>query len=292
MAFSFWLPLFFLHFSSNKLQTVHSFCSCHVPWNQLLKLILLIQFLQRKPDLTSIAHLLCCFVRCRSPGGFTLSVPSQRNGGLFGNHLMNGGHRRSNGHQTNATQRPLQVQPPPHYAHMEQPVGRLSRANAMSHPNHHHHHHHHHHRHHNSYGKSPKSTNINLNNANMSSLPNGGHHRYYEHAPPNGYPGHRSSYYDYDKPRTPQGQRYQHTEHQPFNLTQKWFEYSMQNETVVSQNLLNGEIKVTLHRDIPHVAVTLKAKQIREKFCIEQAESRFICSGGSWIINVTCNLMK
>ncbi|KAM8915326.1 calcium channel, voltage-dependent, L type, alpha 1D subunit, a isoform 3-T3 [Spinachia spinachia] len=132
----------------------------------------------------------------------------RRNGGLFGNHLMNGGHRRSNGHQTNATQRPLQVQPPPHYAHMDQPVGRLSRANAMSHPNHHHHHHHHHHnRNHNSYGKSPKSTNINLNNANVSSLPNGGHHRYYEHAPPNGYPGLRNSYYDYDKPRTPQGQR-------------------------------------------------------------------------------------
>uniref|UniRef100_A0A8C4F5N2 Voltage-dependent L-type calcium channel subunit alpha n=1 Tax=Dicentrarchus labrax TaxID=13489 RepID=A0A8C4F5N2_DICLA len=109
----------------------------------------------------------------------------RRNGGLFGNHLMNGGHRRSNGHQTNATQRPLQVQPPPHYAHMEQP--------------------------------SPKSTNINLNNANVSSLPNGGHHRYYEHAPPNGYPGLRSSYYDYDKPRTPQGQRYPHTD-----LLQKW----------------------------------------------------------------------
>uniref|UniRef100_A0A3P9LN87 Voltage-dependent L-type calcium channel subunit alpha n=1 Tax=Oryzias latipes TaxID=8090 RepID=A0A3P9LN87_ORYLA len=131
----------------------------------------------------------------------------RRNGGLFGNHLMNGGHRRSNGHQTNATQRPLQVQPPPHYAHMEQPVGRLSRANAMSHPNHRHHHHHHHHRHHNSYGKSPKSTNINLNNANVSSLPNGGHHRYYDHAPPNGYLGLHRSYYDYIKPRTPQGQR-------------------------------------------------------------------------------------
>uniref|UniRef100_A0A3Q2QBA4 Voltage-dependent L-type calcium channel subunit alpha n=1 Tax=Fundulus heteroclitus TaxID=8078 RepID=A0A3Q2QBA4_FUNHE len=131
----------------------------------------------------------------------------RRNGGLFGNHLMNGGHRRTNGHQTNTTQRPLQVQPPPHYAHMEQPVGRLSRANAMAHPNHHHHHHHHHHRHHNSYGKSPKSTNINLNNANMSSLANGGHHIYYERAPPNGYPGLRTSYYDYNKPRTPQGQR-------------------------------------------------------------------------------------
>uniref|UniRef100_A0A3P9NNI5 Voltage-dependent L-type calcium channel subunit alpha n=1 Tax=Poecilia reticulata TaxID=8081 RepID=A0A3P9NNI5_POERE len=129
----------------------------------------------------------------------------RRNGGLFGNHLMNGGHRRANGHQTNTTQRPLQVQPPPHYAHMEQPVGRLSRANAMAHPNHHHHHHHHHHRHHNSYGKSPKSTNINLNNANMSSLPNGGHHIYYERAPPNGYPGLRTSYYDYNKPRSQRG---------------------------------------------------------------------------------------
>uniref|UniRef100_A0A6Q2XAD2 Voltage-dependent L-type calcium channel subunit alpha n=1 Tax=Esox lucius TaxID=8010 RepID=A0A6Q2XAD2_ESOLU len=142
----------------------------------------------------------------------------RRNGGLFGNHVnhMNGDHhRRSSGHQTNATQRPLQVQPPPHYAHMEQPVGRLGRANAMSHPHPNHHHHHHHH-HNSSYGKSPKSTNINLNNANVSSLPNGGghHHRYYEHTPPpaNGYPGHRGGPYypDYDKlpPRgTPQGQR-------------------------------------------------------------------------------------
>uniref|UniRef100_A0A4W5R8F1 Voltage-dependent L-type calcium channel subunit alpha n=1 Tax=Hucho hucho TaxID=62062 RepID=A0A4W5R8F1_9TELE len=138
----------------------------------------------------------------------------RRNGGLFGNHVNGDHHRRSSGHQTNATQRPLQVQPPPHYAHMEQPVGRLCRANAMSHPNHHHHHRHHHHN--SSYGKSPKSTNINLNNANVSSLPNGGghHHRYYEHAPPpaNGYPGHRGGPYypDYDKPPprgTPQGQR-------------------------------------------------------------------------------------
>ena len=108
----------------------------------------------------------------------------------------------------------LQVQPPPHYAHMEEPVGRLCRANAMSHPddpsNHHHHHHHHNRNHNSSYGKSPKSTNVNLNNANMSGLPNGGHSRYYEHAgPPNGVPaGHRGAYYDYDKPRTPQGQRY------------------------------------------------------------------------------------
>ncbi|XP_067286899.1 calcium channel, voltage-dependent, L type, alpha 1D subunit, a isoform X7 [Pseudorasbora parva] len=133
----------------------------------------------------------------------------RRNGGLFGNHVnhINGDTRRSSGHQTNATQRPLQVQPPPHYAHMEQPVGRLGRANAMAQQNHHrhHHHHHHHHHHNNSYNKSPKSTNINLNNANMSSLPNGGHNRYYEHMPANGYPG--SYYGEYEKPRTPHGQR-------------------------------------------------------------------------------------
>uniref|UniRef100_A0A3P9NPV5 Voltage-dependent L-type calcium channel subunit alpha n=1 Tax=Poecilia reticulata TaxID=8081 RepID=A0A3P9NPV5_POERE len=156
----------------------------------------------------------------------------RRNGGLFGNHLMNGGHRRANGHQTNTTQRPLQVQPPPHYAHMEQPVGRLSRANAMAHPNHHHHHHHHHHRHHNSYGKSPKSTNINLNNANMSSLPNGGHHIYYERAPPNGYPGLRTSYYDYNKPRSPQGQRSQRGDgHHP----------TIRREEEIEEDRLSGE---------------------------------------------------
>ncbi|XP_042155399.1 voltage-dependent L-type calcium channel subunit alpha-1D-like isoform X3 [Oncorhynchus tshawytscha] len=139
----------------------------------------------------------------------------RRNGGLFGNHInhVNGDHhRRSSGQQTNTTQRPLQVQPPPHYAHMEQPVGRLCRANVMSHqhPNQHHHHHN------SSYGKSPKSTNVNLNNANVSSLPNGGghHHCYYEYTPPpaNGYPGHCGGLYytDFDKPPprgTPQGQR-------------------------------------------------------------------------------------
>ncbi|XP_053529886.1 calcium channel, voltage-dependent, L type, alpha 1D subunit, a isoform X2 [Ictalurus punctatus] len=131
----------------------------------------------------------------------------RRNGGLFGNHInhINGDPHRGSGHQTNATQRPLQVHPPPHYADMEQPVGRLDRANAMAQHNHHHHHHHHH-NHHNSYSKSPKSTNINLNNANMSSLPNGGHNRYYQHAPANGYTG---PYYpgEYEKPRTPNGQR-------------------------------------------------------------------------------------
>ncbi|XP_053529887.1 calcium channel, voltage-dependent, L type, alpha 1D subunit, a isoform X3 [Ictalurus punctatus] len=135
------------------------------------------------------------------------AITLQRNGGLFGNHInhINGDPHRGSGHQTNATQRPLQVHPPPHYADMEQPVGRLDRANAMAQHNHHHHHHHHH-NHHNSYSKSPKSTNINLNNANMSSLPNGGHNRYYQHAPANGYTG---PYYpgEYEKPRTPNGQR-------------------------------------------------------------------------------------
>ncbi|XP_053098404.1 calcium channel, voltage-dependent, L type, alpha 1D subunit, a isoform X13 [Pangasianodon hypophthalmus] len=135
------------------------------------------------------------------------AITLQRNGGLFGNHInhINGDPHRGSGHQTNATQRPLQVHPPPHYADMEQPVGRLDRANAMAQHNHHHHHHHHH-NHHNSYSKSPKSTNINLNNANMSSLPNGGHNRYYQHVPANGYTG---SYYpgEYEKPRTPHGQR-------------------------------------------------------------------------------------
>ncbi|KAM9444177.1 calcium channel, voltage-dependent, L type, alpha 1D subunit, a [Clarias gariepinus] len=130
----------------------------------------------------------------------------RRNGGLFGNHInhINGDPHRGTGHQTNATQRPLQVHPPPHYADMEQPVGRLDRANAMAQHNHHHHHHHHH-NHHNSYSKSPKSTNINLNNANMSSLPNGGHNRYYHHAPANGYPGPYCP--EYEKARTPHGQR-------------------------------------------------------------------------------------
>uniref|UniRef100_A0A4W6ES09 Voltage-dependent L-type calcium channel subunit alpha n=1 Tax=Lates calcarifer TaxID=8187 RepID=A0A4W6ES09_LATCA len=165
----------------------------------------------------------------------------RRNGGLFGNHLMNGGHRRSNGHQTNATQRPLQVQPPPHYAHMEQPVGRLSRANAMSHPNHHHHHHHHHHRHHNSYGKSPKSTNINLNNANVSSLPNGGHHRYYEHAPPNGYPGLRSSYYDYDKSHAGDGRHPTIRREEEFDEDRFSGEYYSGEEFYEDDSMLSGD---------------------------------------------------
>uniref|UniRef100_A0A3Q1AMK9 Voltage-dependent L-type calcium channel subunit alpha n=1 Tax=Amphiprion ocellaris TaxID=80972 RepID=A0A3Q1AMK9_AMPOC len=165
----------------------------------------------------------------------------RRNGGLFGNHLMNGGHRRSNGHQTNATQRPLQVQPPPHYAHMEQPVGRLSRANAMSHPNHHHHHHHHHHRHHNSYGKSPKSTNINLNNANVSSLPNGGHHRYYEHAPPNGYPGLRSTYYDYDKSHRGDGRHPTIRREEEFDDDRFSGEYYSGEEFYEDDSMLSGD---------------------------------------------------
>ncbi|XP_017160263.1 calcium channel, voltage-dependent, L type, alpha 1D subunit, a isoform X12 [Poecilia reticulata] len=175
------------------------------------------------------------------PSQNNTAIALQRNGGLFGNHLMNGGHRRANGHQTNTTQRPLQVQPPPHYAHMEQPVGRLSRANAMAHPNHHHHHHHHHHRHHNSYGKSPKSTNINLNNANMSSLPNGGHHIYYERAPPNGYPGLRTSYYDYNKPRSPQGQRRRYYETYVRSQRGDGHHPTIRREEEIEEDRLSGE---------------------------------------------------
>ncbi|XP_036387021.1 voltage-dependent L-type calcium channel subunit alpha-1D-like isoform X3 [Megalops cyprinoides] len=132
----------------------------------------------------------------------------RRNGGLFGNHVnhMNGT-RRSSGQRTNATQRPLQVHAPPHYARMEQPVGRFSRvANALSYN--------HHNSHHNSYSKSPKSTNANLNNANVSGLPNGRSNRYYEHIPANGYPangypGHQGPYYpgDYDRPSSTHIQR-------------------------------------------------------------------------------------
>uniref|UniRef100_A0AAR2LPU7 Voltage-dependent L-type calcium channel subunit alpha n=1 Tax=Pygocentrus nattereri TaxID=42514 RepID=A0AAR2LPU7_PYGNA len=57
----------------------------------------------------------------------------RRNGGLFGNHVnhINGDHRRSSGHQTNATQRPLQVHPPPHYSTNIN----LNNANVSSLPN-------------------------------------------------------------------------------------------------------------------------------------------------------------
>uniref|UniRef100_A0A9J7YI54 Voltage-dependent L-type calcium channel subunit alpha n=1 Tax=Cyprinus carpio carpio TaxID=630221 RepID=A0A9J7YI54_CYPCA len=57
----------------------------------------------------------------------------RRNGGLFGNHInhINGDPRRSSSHQTNATQRPLQVQPPPHYSTNIN----LNNANVSSLPN-------------------------------------------------------------------------------------------------------------------------------------------------------------
>lgn len=104
------------------------------------------------------------------------------------------GDARNPSYQTNATQRPLQVHPPPHYANMEQPVGRLDRMGQTLAQNGHSYH---------------KSTNINLNNANVSSLPNGKHIGPYEHA--NGYAGNKGPYYpgDYDKPRNSSIQRYQ-----------------------------------------------------------------------------------
>ncbi|XP_036388954.1 voltage-dependent L-type calcium channel subunit alpha-1D-like [Megalops cyprinoides] len=125
----------------------------------------------------------------------------RRNGGLFGNHVNHfSGERRGSVHQTNATQRPLQVQPPPSFA---PPVDhdRFNRtANFMPH-NHLNHHH-------NSYTKSPKSTNANLNNANASSVPNGKRRRHHDCAPANGYPS-KGSYFksDHDKQRKPHGRR-------------------------------------------------------------------------------------
>ncbi|XP_048877532.1 voltage-dependent L-type calcium channel subunit alpha-1D-like isoform X2 [Brienomyrus brachyistius] len=117
----------------------------------------------------------------------------RQNGGIFGNHVnhMNGDARNPS-YQTNATQRPLQVHPPPHYANMEQPVGRLDRMGQTLAQNGHSYH---------------KSTNINLNNANVSSLPNGKHIGPYEHA--NGYAGNKGPYYpgDYDKPKNSSIQR-------------------------------------------------------------------------------------
>ncbi|KAG9328944.1 hypothetical protein JZ751_009134, partial [Albula glossodonta] len=126
----------------------------------------------------------------------------RRNGGLFGNHVNHfNGDRRGSVYQTNATQRPLQVQPPPNYA-LPMDHERYGRgANSMPH-NHLNHHHP------NSYPKSPKSTNANLNNANASSMPNGNGHRHYEGSPTNGYPT-QGSYFmgDQEKHRRLQGRR-------------------------------------------------------------------------------------
>ncbi|XP_031422178.1 voltage-dependent L-type calcium channel subunit alpha-1D isoform X4 [Clupea harengus] len=95
----------------------------------------------------------------------------RRNGGLFGNHLNHvNGDNRDLTHQTNVTQRPLQVPPLPCNAHADptqllQDDGPLyANVNASF---------------------CHKSSNANLNNANVPSLPavtNGGHNQHSEHA--------------------------------------------------------------------------------------------------------------
>lgn len=93
---------------------------------------------------------------------------SQRNGGLFGNHVnhVNGDHRGSST-STNVTQRPLHVPPLPFYVQVEPPPQPLYAQNRpYSNPN--------------LCFKSPKSSNSNLNNANVPCMPvltNGGQHR-------------------------------------------------------------------------------------------------------------------
>lgn len=95
----------------------------------------------------------------------SISSLSQRNGGLFGNHVnhINGDHRGSST-STNVTQRPLHVPPLPFYVQVEPPPQPLYAQNRpYSNPN--------------LYFKSPKSSNSNLNNANVPCMPvlsNGG----------------------------------------------------------------------------------------------------------------------
>lgn len=85
---------------------------------------------------------------------FDQSVCSQRNGGLFGNHVNHvNGDQRNSMNLTKATQRPLQIHLPPN--HGKPPYSHLN----------------------NSCFKSPKSTNANLNNANVSSFPGSKVHR-------------------------------------------------------------------------------------------------------------------
>uniref|UniRef100_A0A4W5NGE5 Calcium voltage-gated channel subunit alpha1 D n=1 Tax=Hucho hucho TaxID=62062 RepID=A0A4W5NGE5_9TELE len=102
----------------------------------------------------------------------------RRNGGIFSNHTnhVNGDHHGS-AHQTNVTQRPLQVPPPSCHTSVEpSQVGSEERAGEPHWYNYY-------------YPKSPISSNANLNNANVHPVPsltNGGqrrclrHERYYE----------------------------------------------------------------------------------------------------------------
>uniref|UniRef100_A0A674BGK0 Voltage-dependent L-type calcium channel subunit alpha n=1 Tax=Salmo trutta TaxID=8032 RepID=A0A674BGK0_SALTR len=107
----------------------------------------------------------------------------RRNGVIFSNHTnhVNGDHRGS-AHQTNVTQRPLQVPPPSCHASLEpSQVGSEERAGEPHWYNNYY------------YPKSPLSSNANLNNANvhpMPSLTNGGQRRCLrrEHPSTNGAP--------------------------------------------------------------------------------------------------------
>ncbi|XP_061113054.1 voltage-dependent L-type calcium channel subunit alpha-1D-like [Conger conger] len=124
----------------------------------------------------------------------------RRNGGLFGNHVNHiTGDRRGSLFQTNATQRPLQIYPPPNYnPAMDIRHGRGANSLPHNHINHHP----------NSYPKSPKSTNANLNNANVSSFPNGKRCHQYEGSPTNGYASQGSCFRGgQDKHRKPPGRR-------------------------------------------------------------------------------------
>ncbi|XP_076859258.1 calcium channel, voltage-dependent, L type, alpha 1D subunit, a isoform X2 [Brachyhypopomus gauderio] len=101
--------------------------------------------------------------------------------------FQNGNREQTSIHQTNATQRPLQVHPPPRYVDTEEPVGRIDRAIVMTNSIHEQ----------NrtqvhgtqsSNGHVPEANNINLNNANVSSLPNGDPNHLVQHTPVNAQP--------------------------------------------------------------------------------------------------------
>uniref|UniRef100_A0A674BK60 Voltage-dependent L-type calcium channel subunit alpha n=1 Tax=Salmo trutta TaxID=8032 RepID=A0A674BK60_SALTR len=128
----------------------------------------------------------------------------RRNGVIFSNHTnhVNGDHRGS-AHQTNVTQRPLQVPPPSCHASLEpSQVGSEERAGEPHWYNNYY------------YPKSPLSSNANLNNANvhpMPSLTNGGQRRCLrrEHPSTNGAPSSSShrKIVDFDTHTTVQSAR-------------------------------------------------------------------------------------
>uniref|UniRef100_A0A8C7KY91 Voltage-dependent L-type calcium channel subunit alpha n=1 Tax=Oncorhynchus kisutch TaxID=8019 RepID=A0A8C7KY91_ONCKI len=127
----------------------------------------------------------------------------RRNGVIFSNHTnhVNGDHRGS-AHQTNVTQRPLQVPPPSCHASVEpSQVGSEGRAGEPHWYNYY-------------YPKSPISSNANLNNANVHPVPsltNGGQRRCLrrEHPSANGAPSSSShrKIVDFDTHTTVQSAR-------------------------------------------------------------------------------------